>query len=225
MENTPNQDKLACYLDGMKSSAPSSTIPESMMQDKRVIKDMYILSAKQSQAVADFRNKHTISDEDHKLVLSQLKMIDVWNNTPTTYETSLSPSTASPYEFLEIAPTEEVSTKKFSSGTGHLLTSEQQQPQPSPLQPPQQPLSPQFSVVNSPVQPDASNPQDGVNINSSISTEEDSADLCRVCFDAKINCVIVPCGHFSICMKCAMLVSMCPVCRGKIEQRQLVYRA
>jgi len=64
-----------------------------------------------------------------------------------------------------------------------------------------------------------------VNRASNSSADEDSSEICKVCFDAKINCVLVPCGHFSICMKCAIPLSSCPVCRSKIEQRQVVFRA
>ncbi|KAJ1978834.1 hypothetical protein H4R34_003057 [Dimargaris verticillata] len=48
--------------------------------------------------------------------------------------------------------------------------------------------------------------------------EKDSDDhLCRLCFDAVINCVLLECGHMATCMGCAKQLQStnkdCPICR------------
>lgn len=36
-------------------------------------------------------------------------------------------------------------------------------------------------------------------------SDEDEA-TCKVCYDAKINTVIIPCGHMALCFECGKLV-------------------
>ena len=41
--------------------------------------------------------------------------------------------------------------------------------------------------------------------------------LCKVCFAAKINTVLVPCGHRCMCDKCGKVINNeCPICRKKV---------
>tara|TARA_B100002051_G_scaffold201447_1_gene191472 strand:+ start:88 stop:420 length:333 start_codon:yes stop_codon:yes gene_type:complete len=40
---------------------------------------------------------------------------------------------------------------------------------------------------------------------------------CKVCFDARIEAVFLPCGHALACEKCARKCERCPVCRLKAE--------
>ncbi|ELT99769.1 hypothetical protein CAPTEDRAFT_30490, partial [Capitella teleta] len=42
------------------------------------------------------------------------------------------------------------------------------------------------------------------------------SNTCKVCFDAEVNCVFLPCGHLVCCMSCAEQVSNCPLCRTSI---------
>jgi len=61
---------------------------------------------------------------------------------------------------------------------------------------------------------------------SNISEEEPKdSELCKVCFDARINCVILPCGHLALCMNCCNQLTLCPCCRTPIQMAKLVYRA
>jgi len=42
-------------------------------------------------------------------------------------------------------------------------------------------------------------------------------DLCKICYENKIECVILECGHRILCGKCARLpLKECPICRKKI---------
>ncbi|KAG5510646.1 hypothetical protein JKF63_06944 [Porcisia hertigi] len=47
-------------------------------------------------------------------------------------------------------------------------------------------------------------------------------NLCLVCYERK-DTVLVPCGHFCVCMSCAANLIECPLCRSKIMVRQRVY--
>jgi len=47
--------------------------------------------------------------------------------------------------------------------------------------------------------------------------EGDDEDLCKICYENKIECVILECGHRILCGKCARLpLKECPICRKKI---------
>lgn len=41
--------------------------------------------------------------------------------------------------------------------------------------------------------------------------------VCKVCFDAVANCVILPCGHMCACVQCLQQISKCPMCRRMIK--------
>lgn len=41
-------------------------------------------------------------------------------------------------------------------------------------------------------------------------------DLCKICMDAPINCVILECGHMATCINCGKVLSECPICRQYI---------
>jgi len=60
---------------------------------------------------------------------------------------------------------------------------------------------------------------------SSDSGESSERDTCIVCFNAKIDCVILPCGHLAICMSCCSELDICPLCRGTIRYAQKIFRA
>lgn len=65
--------------------------------------------------------------------------------------------------------------------------------------------------------------------NQNINPNARGDDDCKICFDMKINCVILPCGHLCICMNCSRQLSKrsgkCPVCRGPIQQAKQVYNS
>lgn len=41
--------------------------------------------------------------------------------------------------------------------------------------------------------------------------------LCKVCLDAEVGVVFLPCGHLVACPACASALSDCPVCRASIR--------
>ena len=65
---------------------------------------------------------------------------------------------------------------------------------------------------------------------SSVSQED--SDTCKICFVEKINAVILPCGHFSLCIDCGKKFmrkhptgAKCPICRKPVASIQQVYRS
>ena len=55
--------------------------------------------------------------------------------------------------------------------------------------------------------------------------ELEDARLCKVCMEAEICFVFIPCGHFCTCENCAVNGNLkdCPICRKKIENRIKIY--
>ncbi|KAG0356086.1 hypothetical protein BG005_004989 [Podila minutissima] len=62
---------------------------------------------------------------------------------------------------------------------------------------------------------------------SSAATEDDN--LCKICCDAALNCVMLNCNHMSTCMDCGKLIMegsrMCPICREYVVKLLHVFRA
>jgi hypothetical protein len=63
-------------------------------------------------------------------------------------------------------------------------------------------------------------------------TQDMSEDTCKICFVEKINAVILPCGHFSLCIDCGRdfmrrypTGGKCPICRITISQIIQIYRS
>uniref|UniRef100_A0A7S1BQP3 RING-type domain-containing protein n=1 Tax=Corethron hystrix TaxID=216773 RepID=A0A7S1BQP3_9STRA len=44
--------------------------------------------------------------------------------------------------------------------------------------------------------------------------EENDTEECIICFDKKIDCVMVPCGHQICCFNCASATTCCPICKA-----------
>ncbi|CAE7481337.1 Rnf34 [Symbiodinium sp. CCMP2456] len=55
--------------------------------------------------------------------------------------------------------------------------------------------------------------------------EQRDEDLCKICYDAVIDVVLYPCGHYMLCRWCAQMVSDCPVCRYVITDVIRTYKA
>ncbi|WOL02814.1 hypothetical protein Cni_G11533 [Canna indica] len=47
--------------------------------------------------------------------------------------------------------------------------------------------------------------------------------LCRICFEAEICMVLLPCRHRILCKSCSDKCKKCPICRMPIEERMPVY--
>ncbi|XP_066995703.2 E3 ubiquitin-protein ligase RNF34 isoform X2 [Anabrus simplex] len=49
-------------------------------------------------------------------------------------------------------------------------------------------------------------------------------DLCKVCMDAKIDCVMLRCGHMATCLDCGRVQDKCPICRVYVISVLRVFR-
>lgn len=50
-------------------------------------------------------------------------------------------------------------------------------------------------------------------------------DLCKICMDAPIECVILECGHMVTCTNCGKVLNECPICRQYIIRVVRFFRA
>lgn len=48
--------------------------------------------------------------------------------------------------------------------------------------------------------------------------EMQDADVCLVCCENQVNCVLLGCGHKVFCYRCAFQFQDCPVCRCKVDR-------
>lgn len=72
-------------------------------------------------------------------------------------------------------------------------------------------------------------PKDHVEENKeSLQTEpnkiDETEDTCRICLSNSITTALVPCGHLVLCYGCSQQISICPICRGRIDLRMKVYK-
>lgn len=44
----------------------------------------------------------------------------------------------------------------------------------------------------------------------------DDARLCKICYDAELGVVFLPCRHMVTCVKCAPAMTTCAVCRQPV---------
>ncbi|KAJ1667378.1 hypothetical protein IW140_000909 [Coemansia sp. RSA 1813] len=61
------------------------------------------------------------------------------------------------------------------------------------------------------------------------STDGNDKDVCKICWDASINCVFLNCGHMCTCLECGNKIvesdrRECPICRGHIAKVVHVFR-
>ncbi|CAO3563920.1 unnamed protein product [Mortierella alpina] len=52
--------------------------------------------------------------------------------------------------------------------------------------------------------------------------EVDYSLLCTICCDHTATVTLQPCGHDGLCVECAYSLDMCPLCRSRIFQRQML---
>uniref|UniRef100_A0A1A8HD75 RING-type E3 ubiquitin transferase n=1 Tax=Nothobranchius korthausae TaxID=1143690 RepID=A0A1A8HD75_9TELE len=59
--------------------------------------------------------------------------------------------------------------------------------------------------------------------NCSLTVHDDN--LCRICMDAVIDCILLECGHMVTCTKCGKRMSECPICRQYVVRAVHVFKS
>lgn len=67
-----------------------------------------------------------------------------------------------------------------------------------------------------------SNTSDGTDTTVGPSGEE---NLCKICMDSPIDCVLLECGHMVTCTKCGKRMNECPICRQYVVRAVHVFRS
>ncbi|XP_038054714.1 E3 ubiquitin-protein ligase RNF34-like [Patiria miniata] len=55
--------------------------------------------------------------------------------------------------------------------------------------------------------------------------EHDEIEICKICMDSPIDCVLLECGHMVTCTKCGKQLAECPMCRQYIIRAVHVFRS
>lgn len=64
------------------------------------------------------------------------------------------------------------------------------------------------------------------NNSSSVPPSQNAEDeLCKICMDATIDCVLLECGHMISCTKCGKQLSECPICRQYVVRAVHTFRS
>ncbi|XP_060105413.1 LOW QUALITY PROTEIN: E3 ubiquitin-protein ligase rififylin-like [Heteronotia binoei] len=50
-------------------------------------------------------------------------------------------------------------------------------------------------------------------------------NLCKVCMDSAIDCVLLECGHMATCTQCGKQMNECPICRRDVVRAVHVFRS
>ena len=73
--------------------------------------------------------------------------------------------------------------------------------------------------------------ENNISIKTSDSKGDDMATtgmgLCQICYDKKIDCIFLPCGHARACDECATRIKNsgqpCPYCRKDVSATYRIY--
>ncbi|KAK2701240.1 hypothetical protein QYM36_020096 [Artemia franciscana] len=50
-------------------------------------------------------------------------------------------------------------------------------------------------------------------------------ELCKICMNAPVNCVILECGHMVSCVECGRQLAECPICRQFVVRVVRTFKA
>lgn len=64
-----------------------------------------------------------------------------------------------------------------------------------------------------------------VESSSSGNKKSDEDDLCKICMESLIDCVLLDCGHMVSCIKCGKRLAECPMCRQNIVRVIRVFKS
>jgi len=60
---------------------------------------------------------------------------------------------------------------------------------------------------------------------TSTAHQDVDSQLCKICWDAVIDCVLLECGHMVTCTDCGRRMAECPICRQYVVRAVHVFRA
>jgi len=60
---------------------------------------------------------------------------------------------------------------------------------------------------------------------AATSKKVDEGDLCKICMEAVIDCVLLEGGHMVSCIKCGKRLAECPMCRQNIVRVIRVFKS
>ncbi|TKS80523.1 E3 ubiquitin-protein ligase rififylin [Collichthys lucidus] len=64
-----------------------------------------------------------------------------------------------------------------------------------------------------------------MNASESAGVGRPEENLCKICMDSPIDCVLLECGHMITCTKCGKRMSECPICRQYVIRAVHVFRS
>lgn len=59
----------------------------------------------------------------------------------------------------------------------------------------------------------------------SVGDDVAEEELCKICMEGSVDCVILECGHMCTCTQCGKQLSECPICRQYVLRVVHVFRA
>jgi hypothetical protein len=68
------------------------------------------------------------------------------------------------------------------------------------------------------------NKQKEKDINDGAHTANDT-DICKICMESIIDCVLLECGHMVSCIKCGKQLAECPICRQNVVRVLRVFKS
>ena len=60
---------------------------------------------------------------------------------------------------------------------------------------------------------------------TATTTKLSEDDLCKICMDSVVDCVLLDCGHMISCTKCGKRLAECPICRKNIIKVVRVFKS
>lgn len=60
--------------------------------------------------------------------------------------------------------------------------------------------------------------QNPTTISIDSSDDIDYVQLCKICMEREIDCVLLECGHYLTCVTCGRKLAECPICRQNITR-------
>jgi len=58
----------------------------------------------------------------------------------------------------------------------------------------------------------------GANRSHDSSDDIDESQLCKICMEREIDCVLLECGHYFTCVTCGRQLADCPICRQNVTR-------